>query len=139
VPHALQDFIHPKDMLAPGVIGLMTMIITNALGAGFDLPHSWTALAISGLFGILVGIPPAGHLVQRGLFLVLNSLIIFSMATGANVIADPVATKGKEVAAIVQSRIVSLVGRTQEIARKIPEESDRIKKEASHPFFRQWF
>ena len=138
MPHAIQDFIHPKEMLAPGVIGLITMIVTNALGNAFELPHSWTALVISALFGLLVGIPELVPLLRKGLYFVLNSLIIFSMATGANVIAVPVATKGQEVASIVQSKIIALTGRTLEIVKKLPDESERVKQEASYPFFRKW-
>ena len=138
MPLAIQDFIHPKEMLSPGVIGLITMIVTNALGSAFDLPHSWTALVISALFGLLVGIPELVPLLHKGLYFVLNSLIIFSMAIGANVIAVPVAAKGQEVASIVQSKIVAMTGRAQEIVKKLPEESERVKQEASHTFFGKW-
>lgn len=140
MPHAIQDFIHPKDMVAPGVIGLITMIITNALGKAFDLPPSWTALVVSGLFGLLIGIPLVAPLLHKLIYFVLNSLIIFSMATGANVIADPAATKATEIAVSVQSRIVALVGRTREIAEKLPDETQGIKREASsRRFFDKWF
>ena len=138
MPHAIQDFIHPKEMPALGVISLITMAVTNALGNAFELPHSWTALVISALFGLLVGIPELVPLLRKGLYFVLNSLIIFSMATGANVIAVPVATKGQEVASIVQSKIIAMTGRTLEIVKKLPDESERVKQEASYPFFRKW-
>ena len=69
MPHAIQDFIHPKEMLAPGVIGLITMIVSNALGNAFELPHSWTALVISALFGLLVGIPELVPLYTQGFVL----------------------------------------------------------------------
>lgn len=79
----LQDFLTPEAMLTPGVAGSMTMMITNALATNFDMPRAWMGLALSFVFGLLVLVSSKGLLV-KGLFYVLNSLVIFCVAVGAN-------------------------------------------------------
>jgi hypothetical protein len=79
----LQDFLTPEAMLTPGVAGSMTMMITNALATNFDMPRAWLGLALSFVFGLLVLVSSKGRLV-KGLFYVLNSLVIFCVAVGAN-------------------------------------------------------
>jgi hypothetical protein len=78
------EFLNPKSMITPGIAGGLTMLITNALGSQFDLPGSWTSLTLSFLFGLLVFGATAIPLIQRLVFYVINSLIIFSVAVGAN-------------------------------------------------------
>lgn len=81
-----QDFLNPKSMLTPGFAGGLTVLINNALGSALGVPLNYlgyTALAISGLFAALVlaaGVP----LMQRVIFFVLNTLIIFCVAMGSN-------------------------------------------------------
>lgn len=77
------EFLNPKSMVTPGVAGGLTMLITNALAKQFDLPGNWTGLSVSFLFGLLV-FGAALSLAQRLMFYVINSLIIFSVAVGAN-------------------------------------------------------
>jgi hypothetical protein len=79
----LQDFLTPEAMLTPGVAGSMTMMITNALATNFDMPRAWMGLVLSFVFGLLVLVSAKGLLV-KGLFYVLNSLVIFCVAVGAN-------------------------------------------------------
>lgn len=78
------EFLNPKSMITPGVAGGLTMLITNALGSQFDLPGSWTSLTLSFLFGLLVFGATTIPVIQRVLFYVINSLIIFSVAVGTN-------------------------------------------------------
>jgi len=81
-----QDFLNPRSMLTPGFAGGLTVLINNALAGAFGLPGNYlgySALAISALFATLVlvgGVP----LVQRIVFYVLNTLIIFCVAMGSN-------------------------------------------------------
>jgi hypothetical protein len=81
-----QDFLNPKSMLTPGFAGGLTVLINNALAGALGVPGSYlgyTALVISALFAMLVlvaGVP----LLQRLVFYVLNTLIIFCVAMGSN-------------------------------------------------------
>jgi hypothetical protein len=81
--NSIQDFLTPEAMLTPGVAGSMTMMITNALATNFDMPRAWMGLVLSFVFGLLVLVSTKGLLV-KGLFYVLNSLVIFCVAVGAN-------------------------------------------------------
>ena len=135
----VQDFIDPKGTLGSGAISIMTMGITNSLGTWFGLPLSWTALALSGLFAFLAVIRFVAPMSHKIPYWIANSLIIFSMATGANVVAPPTVSKLTEIAASVQSRLDAMVGSTKEIAKKLPDETQVIKREASRRFFEKWF
>jgi len=79
----LDSFLTPEAMLTPGVAGALTMMITNALGVSFATPRAWTALLLSFLFGLLVLVANKDFL-TKGVFYVLNSLVIFCVANGAN-------------------------------------------------------
>jgi len=70
-------------MLTPGIAGALTMMITNALGTHFDSPRAWTAIILSFAFGLLVLVADK-RLEVRAFFYVLNSLVIFCVAAGAN-------------------------------------------------------
>lgn len=80
----VKEFLNSKSMLTPGVAGLIAMLATNALHVQFGLPQNWVGLALSFLVGSLVfgdvATPPS----QRLALYVINSLIIFSIAVGAN-------------------------------------------------------
>jgi hypothetical protein len=80
---ALDEFLTPEAMLTPGVAGALTMMITNALGTNFQTPRAWTALLLSFGFGLLVLVSDK-RLLMKALFYVLNSLVIFCVANGAN-------------------------------------------------------
>ena len=79
----LDEFLNPASMLTPGLAGALTMLITNALSAQFQLAPSWTALLISFLCGTLVFVSNVG-MAKKLVFYVLNSLIIFSVAAGTS-------------------------------------------------------
>lgn len=80
----VKEFLNAKSMLTPGVAGLITMLITNALHAQFGLSAKWVALALSFLVGLLVFTDTAARLLSRVVLYAINSLIIFSIAVGAN-------------------------------------------------------
>ncbi|HKS21843.1 MAG TPA: hypothetical protein VJZ76_03510 [Thermoanaerobaculia bacterium] len=88
----MKEFLNAKSMLTPGVAGLVAMLITNALHAQFAMPSRWIALVLSFLIGSLVFSDTATRLLQRVVLYVINSLIIFSIAVGANT-AGAAATK----------------------------------------------
>jgi hypothetical protein len=83
----VNEFLNPKSMLTPGFAGAATMVITNTIHSQFALQDSErapTALVLSLLFGALVFVAEGIPKWQRVIYYVLNSLIIFSMATGSN-------------------------------------------------------
>ena len=80
---AISQFLTPEAMLTPGVAGSLTMMITNALALNFAMPRAWIGLGLSFVFGLLV-IAATRSLIQKAVFYVLNSLVIFCVAAGAN-------------------------------------------------------
>ncbi len=81
----MKEFLNSKSILTPGVAGGITMLITATLSSQFDLPAKWTALVISGLLGFSIAVVDVNLSRQlRVIFFILNSLIIFSVAVGAN-------------------------------------------------------
>lgn len=79
----LEAFLNPNSMITPGAAGALTMGISTAIVAGFDLPVAWTGLGISFLLGTIVFVGTAGASIPiRFLYYVINSLIIFSIAAG---------------------------------------------------------
>jgi hypothetical protein len=92
------QFLTPEAMLTPGVAGATAMMITNALGSNFSLSRAWTALLLSFAFGLLAVV--ANKPVQvKILFYVLNSLVIFCVASGANNIG----VKGQTLSLITEA------------------------------------
>ena len=82
-PGSLADFLHPQSMVTPGLLGAAAMMGTNALCATFSLDEPIVCLVLSLLFG-LAAVIRDGRLFQRVLYYVLNTIIIFSVAAGAN-------------------------------------------------------
>src|SRR5215813_13052417 len=80
---AIDVFLTPEAMLTPGAAGALTMMITNALGGAFSVPRATTALLLSFVFGMLVLVSDK-RIPVKVVFYVLNSLIIFCVANGAN-------------------------------------------------------
>ncbi len=78
-----QQFLTPEAMLTPGIAGSLTMMITNALAQNFGAPRAWAGIGLSFVFGLLV-LVSSKSLVQRAVFYVLNSLVIFCVAAGAS-------------------------------------------------------
>jgi hypothetical protein len=79
----LDQFLTPEAMLTPGIAGATAMMITNALGTNFAMSRSWTALILSFTFGLL-SIVASKPIYTKLLFYILNSLVIFCVASGAN-------------------------------------------------------
>lgn len=82
-----KEFLNPNAMLTPGVAGAVTMMISNTFAAQFDLAAPWpavVALAVSFSVGLLVIANATIPYWQRFFYYVLNSFIIFTVATGSN-------------------------------------------------------
>jgi hypothetical protein len=78
------EFLNPKSMLTPGVAGGVVMLVTNTLAAQFSFARNWTGLAMSFLVGLVVLLHDVKPLWLRLGLYILNSLVIFAVAAGAN-------------------------------------------------------
>ncbi len=94
----MDEFIRARSMLAPGIAGATTTLITGTLVTQFDsLPGNWTALIISFLIGLVILGDRSVSGGQRILLYFINSLIIFSVASGINT-AGVAATQSRKPA-----------------------------------------
>jgi hypothetical protein len=86
-----KDFLNPHSMLTPGLAGGLTVSISMPLALAFSLSIKWLALVISLLLGlaIMLSIKEPLSKLQRFVYYILNSLIIFSTALGAGINIDP--------------------------------------------------
>ncbi|MGD9949518.1 MAG: hypothetical protein AB7U29_13725 [Desulfobulbus sp.] len=89
----MNEFLNPKSMLTPGVAGALMMFLVNGIGCQFpELPMRYMALIISFLIGSVVWfseLEGRAPMVQKGIYWVLNSLVIFVVGFGtANLAAD---------------------------------------------------
>ncbi|MDP2983876.1 MAG: hypothetical protein Q8O92_11165 [Candidatus Latescibacter sp.] len=90
----MNQFFNPKSMLTPGAAGALIMLITNALCNNFPEFHfRYVALILSFVIGAVVFTASTMKVWERGIYWVVNSLIIFSMGVGATNIAANVSTK----------------------------------------------
>lgn len=89
----MNEFLNPKSMLTPGVAGSLMMFLVNGIGCQFpELPMRYLALVLSFLIGSVVWfseINGRAPMVQKGIYWVLNSLVIFVVGFGtSNLAAD---------------------------------------------------
>jgi len=89
----MSSFIDAKSMLTPGVAGTIVVLVTNALANNFSLPGKWVALILSFVCGLVVFGDTKVSVGPRIAFYVLNSLIIFATAVGANGIGTAVSSQ----------------------------------------------
>ncbi|MDD2463564.1 MAG: hypothetical protein PHI97_06165 [Desulfobulbus sp.] len=92
----MNEFLNPKSMLTPGVAGSLMMFLVNGIGCQFpELPMRYAALFLSFLIGSVVWfseLEGRAPMVQKGIYWVLNSLVIFVVGFGtANLAADATA------------------------------------------------
>jgi len=75
-------------MITPGLAGALTMMVTNSVCCNFGLPKPYIALVVAALIVVLavgVGTMP---LWQKSIYFLLNTLVVFTMALGANSAGD---------------------------------------------------
>lgn len=88
----MHEFLNPKSMFTPGVAGALMMLLANAVCTSFpEIPFRYLALIFSFLIGAVVFTAANMKILERGIYWVINSLIIFSMGIGATNIAANVA------------------------------------------------
>jgi hypothetical protein len=86
-----KEFLSPSSSLTPGYAGAMTMMITNTVASQFELEKPWpgrVGLIVSLLFGFMVITPLIAAYWQKVLYFLINSLIIFTVALGANTVGE---------------------------------------------------
>lgn len=91
----MDEFIKSKPMLSSGILGTTTTIITGTLVTQFDLPGNVTAIVVSFILGLLVFTDSSIPYIQRFVFYIIISMIIFTTAMGINE-AGVAATKSPE-------------------------------------------
>lgn len=127
----LDSFLTPEAMLTPGAAGALTMMITNSLGVSFSIPRALTALILSFAFGLLVLVADKSMIV-KAIFYVLNSLVIFCVASGANglgtqqrlsftLVTPAVAQTSSSLPADWQSKYKQLSDEFDDLSRKIEQ------------------
>ena len=80
----LNAFLNSKSMFTPGVAGALCLLLATSLAGQFGLPANWTTLAFSFLLGLVVFGDKRVQVLQRVVLYVVNSMIIFTVAVGAN-------------------------------------------------------
>ena len=87
----MNDFLNPKSMLTPGVAGSLMMFLVNGLASQFpELPARYLALFLSFLLGSIVWfaeVEGRAQKVQKAVYWVLNSLLIFVIGFGTTHLA----------------------------------------------------
>ncbi|MBV9965111.1 MAG: hypothetical protein JO008_05405, partial [Alphaproteobacteria bacterium] len=87
-------FLRPESMVTPGALGALTMLITNALANNFGvLTPGLIALIVSFILGV-TALVKASSILQKIVYYVINSRIIFSVATGSNTLGRTAAAGG---------------------------------------------
>lgn len=83
----IEDFLNPKSMPTPAAAGAIVSLIAGALFKNFGLSVAFCTIALSFLIGLIVFQSrefksKSSSIWSKGLLYIINSLIIFAMATG---------------------------------------------------------
>jgi hypothetical protein len=105
----MNDFMNPKSMITPGAAGGAMMLIANSLCNFFpEFAFRYVALGLSFMIGALVVVAASMHVLERSIYWIVNSLVIFSMGVGASKIAANVTTqRAQDQEASVSSPVLS--------------------------------
>lgn len=87
----IKEFLNPKAMMTPGIAGGITVTISLPIAVNFGLSFKWIALIVSLLLSFMVVLPfeDVKSKILKGLYIILNALIIFSVSMGAGITIDP--------------------------------------------------
>lgn len=84
----MDQFLNSKSMITPGVAGGVVTVIAATLSSQFGLPAKWIALTASLLVALLIFFADQiGKVAVRLIILLLNTVVIFSVAVGTNATA----------------------------------------------------
>lgn len=93
----MQEFINPKSMLTPGVAGSLMMFLVNGIVYQFpEFQPRYVALFLSFLIGAVVWFSQStakSYVLERAVYWILNSLVIFVVGLGATNLAADATTK----------------------------------------------
>lgn len=104
----MKEFLNPKSMSTPGAAGALMMLLANAICANFpELAFRYVSISLSFLIGSIVFASANLKMWERGVYWLVNSLIIFSMGVGASNIAANVSAKADSRAALKGSASVA--------------------------------
>ena len=99
----MNQFLNSKSMITPGVAGGIVTLIAATLSSQFGLPAKWIALLASLLIALLIFFADQVEtLLARAIILVLNTMIIFSVAVGTNVTGKAVQPVPQNIEAPIQ-------------------------------------
>lgn len=126
-----EEFVNPKSMMTPGVVAAMVATVAGSLFATFGVALPFSIVVLSFLFGAIVFhskefSDPAMKTGPKLLFYLLNSLIIFGMATGTHAVLDRGAAR--------QTTGLSLISEAH--AQDVTASSGVLQQ--SRPLFHDW-
>lgn len=86
-----KDFLSPKSMMTPGIAGGLTVSVSMPIAVQFGLSFKWIALVVSLILSLVVVLQfdEVKSNILKGLYIVINALIIFSVSMGAGITIDP--------------------------------------------------
>ncbi|MGI9484781.1 MAG: hypothetical protein ACR2RF_02650 [Geminicoccaceae bacterium] len=125
------DFLNPKSMLTPGFAGILVMALANSVSSAIALNPMYIALALSFLVGTLI-FQNARLAWARGVYYILNSLIIFNMALGGNTVGLGINNAESANLAIISTAFADPSDQEQELIeqrRKVIETLSKAKDE----------
>ena len=96
----VEEFVNPKSMITPGAAAALVAVVAGACFSMFGIVLRWSLIALSFFVGYVVFYSkefadPTMTKGAKSFFYILNSLIIFAMATGTHAVLDktsPLAT-----------------------------------------------
>lgn len=93
MPNTMEEFVNPKSMITPGVLASFVSMAAGAAFTMLGVPIPTTLIILSFFTCLIVFFSkefsePEITKKAKGFFYVLNSIIIFSMATGTHVVLD---------------------------------------------------
>lgn len=119
----MNDFINPKSMLTPGIAGSLLMFLVNGIAYQFpEIPVRYLALFLSFLIGAIVWASEIkGRLpvMQKTIYWILNSLIIFVVGFGTTrLAADAISGTSKVATPYVRLFPVASTALAQDTSRR---------------------
>jgi hypothetical protein len=89
----IEEFVNPKSMITPGAAAAVVATIAGAFFSMFGIVLPLSLIALSFFVGVMVFYSkefadPTMTKGAKGFFYILNSIIIFAMATGTHAVLD---------------------------------------------------
>lgn len=126
----VKDFLNPSSMMTPGIAGAITTGITMPLVDSFELKFKWVALVIGFMLALLIVAQFKDSIsrMEKAIYCVLNTLIIFSVSVGAgnNLNPPPQFHQSNE-----DTYIEELINRSQ-VNSSIDAIMDYLKVQSAH-------